>query len=343
MLRSFRRWITRHATGAAAHAAPHLSGTAIDRGTALVGRCAAYLPVVSQNVAANMRALGVYTPEAFHGYFRQLGRHFAGAMHALRHADRTPPGTIHPQVARLACERVELDRSMEKLLAAAAERQGVILVGPHVSNYLLFLARLNMEVPLTVYLRHSRDARRTELKQRWYRASGLEWIAEPRDEAGPLGRLGRMAAALGEGRVLYITPDLPRKRHDGTPVQFFEREIYLPAGPAMLAVRTWAPLFALVAEAVGDRQRLIAHGPYEPPPLGRGRDARRTAIRQHLQWFAARFEEFLVHQPAMWYLWGDKRWTRLLRGDRRYVRRLSDDEPDSTEESDATSGVAEAG
>lgn len=42
-----------------------------------------------------------------------------------------------------------------------------------------------------------------------------------------------------------------------------------------------------------------------------------------MQWFADLFAEFLHAEPAAWYLWGDKRWTRVWHGDQRYARRLT--------------------
>ena len=317
-----RRWVTARATDAAVAAAPRLTVRTVDRIEALLARCGPYCPVVARSVADNMRALDVYSVTAHRGYFAQLGAHLAGALHTLRYADATRGNGMCDALAGIVAERVELDESVGRLREAAARGKGVIIMGPHIANYLLNLARLNQDVPLTVYLRYSKDPRRRAAKQRWYQASGVGWISEPADAGGPLGRLGRLAAALRDGRTLFITPDLPQKRGDGTPVRFFQREIYLPAGPAVLAVRTGAPLFTLVARPVEQRQQLVLRGPLVAERSERGRDGRRAAIRQRVQWFATCFEQFITEQTPLWYLWGDKRWTRVLRGDPRYVRPL---------------------
>jgi lauroyl/myristoyl acyltransferase len=318
LLRALRHWVTARATDTALWAAPRLSVRGVDRIGALVARCGPHSPIIARQVAENLRAVGVYSPAAVRDYFAQLGEHFSGALHALRCASRAGPG----ELAALAAERVELDDSVARLSTVLATGRGAILVGPHINNYLLNLARLNQVCPLTVYLRHSKDAQRRAAKQRWYEASGVGWISEPLDAGRTLGRLGRMAEALRAGRVLFITPDLPQKRESGTPVQFFGREIYLPAGPALLALRSGAPLFMLTAEMHGSRQRLVLHGPFVGDSETRGRDQRQAAVRARLQWFADGLERFLVEQTPLWYLWGDKRWTRLLRGDSRYVRKL---------------------
>ncbi len=322
MLRALRRSIRTRATGAAAWVAPHLSRRAVDRVRTLLACCGPHLPVIGRIVADNMRCLGLYSRDVHRAYFAQVGEHLAGALHALRCADEARDHGPSPELARIAGERVELDESVAKLHAAAAGGRGVVIMGPHIAGYLIHLARLNGEIPLTVFLRHSRDERKRAAQQRWYRSSGVSWISESAAAGGALGRLGSMSKAVAGGGALYITPDLPRKRGDGLPVRFFGREIYLPAGPGMLAVRTGAPLLMLLARPSGAGVRLYVRGPFEAPPRARGRAARQAAIGQRLQWFATCFEEFLTAHPQLWYLWGDKRWTRVLRGDPSYAGRL---------------------
>ena len=88
-----------------------------------------------------------------------------------------------------------------------------------------------------------------------------------------------MTAALTQGRTLFITPDMPRKRDRGTPVHLFSREIYLPAGAAALAIRAQAPLFMLTARATERGQQLAVHGPFAGRPTA-GPDAERAAVQQ---------------------------------------------------------------
>jgi lauroyl/myristoyl acyltransferase len=318
-----RHWVTARATDAALLVAPRMSIQAADQIGGLLGRGGRHLPLVARLVADNMRALGVYTAAAHAAYFAQLGVHFAGALQALRCVGHRGEPQPSRELARLAAARVVLDASVFRLRGALAGGRGAIVVGPHIVNYLLNLARLNQELPLTVYLRYSTDRRRRAAKERWYQASGVGWISEAADAGGPLGRLGRMAAVLRAGRVLYITPDLPQKRDEGTAVQFFGREIYVPAGPALLALRSGAPLFMLLAEAEGSHQRLMLCGPFEDEHAADGHGERKGAVRRRLQWFAHGLERFLRAQTPLWYLWGDKRWTRVLSGDPRYVRRLT--------------------
>ena len=267
-----------------------------------------------------MRAAGVYSSATLVAYFRQIGQHFAGAMQALRCAAHPADG----ELARLAARHIELDESVDLLRTALAAGCGAVLAGPHINNYLLGLALLNAAIPVTVYLRYSKDERRRVAKQRWYHASGVEWISEPPHASGPLGRLGVMSAALRENRLIFITPDLPQKRAAGTPVHCLNREVYFPAGAALLALRARAPLFLLTAELRADRQRWQVRGPFEDG--GASADSRRAALLARLQWFATGFTDFVRSAPELWYLWGDKRWTRVFRADPRYTQPRPDED-----------------
>ena len=124
--------------------------------------------------------------------------------------------------------------------------------------------------------------------------------------------------------MVFVPPDLPRKRDEGVPVRLFGREMYLPAGAAVLAVRTGAPLFMLLARRESGRQWLVVHGPSAVEVLN-GERGERAAVRQHLQWFADLFEQFLRAQTALWYFWGDKRWTRALSGSPGYSRSVGEE------------------
>ncbi|MGD8450927.1 MAG: hypothetical protein PVJ57_03840 [Phycisphaerae bacterium] len=324
MRRALRHWLTRRATDLAVAAAPRLTAGGVECVGRALGTCGAWLPVLARQVAENMRAVGVYTPAVHHTYFAQAGRHFSGALHALRCAGRRPPAGGTEVLAALAAERITLDDAVSELCASSQGGQGVVLVGPHINDYLLHLTRLNSEMPLTVYLRYSKDASRQTAKQRWYQASGVDWISEPAGASGSLGRLGRMVNALRAGRTLFITPDLPQKRESGTAVRWCGREIYLPAGAAWLALRTGRSLYMLLAEMEGSRHRLVLRGPCPHTTGDRGGDERRDIVHRCMQWFADEFARFVQEQPALWYLWGDKRWTRLLRGDARYAQPLGE-------------------
>lgn len=322
MLRPLRKALTERVIRSVGELAPRLTPRTIECWSARLAALGPHIPIVGRQVRDNMRRAGIATPVAPRAYFRQLGQHFAGALHALHWADDGTAGDISPQLARYTANHVTLDASVTGLHEARRLNRGVILMGPHICNYLISLARLNQDIPLTIYLRHSKDPRRTALKERWYRAAGIQWIAEPADAGGALGRIRRMSAALRANRVLFITPDLPQKPAAGVAVRWLDRVIYLPAGPALLSLRSGAPLYMLTATVAGAAQRLSVTGPCPAPPPGKGSAARQHAVQQRLQWFADEFAAFLHAEPALWYLWGDKRWTRVVHHDPRYTSPL---------------------
>ncbi len=318
LLQRFRRWVTQRVRRAAVSAAPRLSRSAIERIGDVVARGGPLVPVLSRQIADNMRSAGVWSPAVLREHFRRLGEHFSGALHVQRCAGRTGGAAASAELDELIRQRFTLDESVDRLRRAAAEGRGAVLVCPHMTDYLLNIARLHRDVPITVYLRHGKDASHQEAKERWYRASGVAWVSEPAGAGGALGRMAPLAAALAEGRVVLITPDLPQKCDEGVGVRFCGRQICLPAGAALLALRSGAPLHLLTAAGEGGRQRLSVSAPYEGFSEGRGRAGRRAAVQDSMQWFACGFEQFVRTEPALWYLWGDKRWTRVFRGDPRY-------------------------
>jgi lauroyl/myristoyl acyltransferase len=296
--------------------APRLSVENIARFRGGITRVGPHCPILAKLIAANMRRADAYTAQAQREHFRLLAAHLAGALLAFRTG---PAAQADFQAA--AREVFELDDSIELLRAAAQRGRGVILMSPHFAAFTFGLPVLSAAVPLSIYFRTPKTPTRRETKERWCAVGGLRPILEPHDHARG-GRLAPLVDALRAGQVLYIPPDLPRKRGDGVAVQWLGREIHLPAGAGVLAERTGAPLFLLRAEQRGARIWLSVEEPvaaeHRPAGLSAGEHLR-AAVQRHLQWFATNFENWLHSEPALWYSWADKRWTRVLRNDPAYV------------------------
>lgn len=336
MRRELRHWFTSRVTEAALAVAPRLSDAAIGRLRRFVRAAAPRLPRLAPSIARNMATLGVYSPEVLRAHFDQVSAHLTGVVTFLHHHDarRSGPSDAYLQHVR---DVVHLDDSFAALGDLAAAGRGAVVMGPHLANFVTCLPRINMLAPLTIYMRPSRLAARHEAKIRWCRTAGMSWIIEPPEQKRrPHGRLAGMTAAVRSGRVVYITPDLVRKRGDGAAVRFFDREIYLPAGAAVLAARAAAPLFILVGESDGATWRLSLRGP-AAPTTAHDDSGVRAAVQRCMQWLADEFEQFVRRQPALWYSWADKRWTRLLRGDPDYSTLLR------TPPSDDDTSLAPAG
>ncbi len=324
-MRGIRRWVTGRVSGAAVECAPWLAAGMIDGIETALAWAGPRLPVLSRIVADNMRAVGLYTPDAHREYFRRMATHVAGWMHFFRLARAPLPGPwrgLSADLARIAADRVLLDPSVGVLREAASGRRGVIVMGMHVGDPPMCFARMSQEIPLTVLARHSKDPHRQRIKERWWRASGMGYVALPSHARQRGSRLAKMAEVLQEGRVMVITPDLARKREEGRAVRFFGREIHLPSGAAVLSVMTGAPLLLASVVPAGRAFRLTIRGPFAGTVKPGAPGWEEAAIAERLQWFADGLEAFLRAHAPLWFLWVDKRWTRVFQGDPRYVRAL---------------------
>ena len=311
-LRTGRRWLTAKAMHLARGVAPILPGRLVDLAQWWMTRTGPTWPVLSRMVAANMRSAGVYDKPLFRAYFAQAALHFSNALRIFRLAHRPDA------VADLARQQIDVDASLLHIREASKLGRGVIVAPAHVCNYLLTLARLNQEVPIRVYLRWSEDERKIEMKRAWCEATGLSVILEPASAADPTSRAAACVEALREGGVLVMTPDIAQKHGKGAPVRLLGREVYLPTGPASIAMLAGAPLVPVFGRLNGDRHVITASAPIVVESLSRAEGGRAESIRRAMQEWTDRFEQFLRTCPQAWFLWGDTRWTRVFRGDTEY-------------------------
>lgn len=309
--REVRRWLTArgmHFACATAPLVPSWTMALAERWLRLVGPT---FPVLSRMVAANMRAAGVYSPACYRAYFDQVARHLTNAWRVFQ-AARQPL-----VVAELARRQVGLDESVERIVAARSSGRGVVLLPPHVCNYLMTLPRLNQDIPLSVYLRWSEDERKLETKRQWCAASGLRVIMEP-PGADPMSRAAACVEALRSGAVLVMTPDIAQRRGQGVPVWILGRNAFLPSGPASIAMLAEVPLIPIFGRLAEGRHYICAAEPIEITMLSRAEGGRPEALRRAMQIWAEHFEAFVRNQPEAWFLWADSRWTRVFRGDPKY-------------------------
>ncbi|MBN2563861.1 MAG: hypothetical protein JXQ75_23345 [Phycisphaerae bacterium] len=348
-LRAGRRWLTAKASYGARAMAPIVPRWAIDVAEWWMRRTGPTWPVLARIVRENMRSAGVYDRDVFRDYFAQVALHLSNAMRIFRLARRDGA------VAGLAREHVDVDGSVSHIHQALERGRGAIVVPAHVCDYVLTLARLNQEVPVRVYLRWSDDEHNREMKRNWCEATGLGVILEPASAADPASRAAACVEALRGGTVLVMTPDIAQKSNKGVAVQLLGREVYLPTGPASIAMLAEAPLVPVFGRLVRGAPHLArgvrAHGSCSPPTsrlgafekhviyanepifveaLSRAEGGRRTAIRRAMQSWADRFEAFLRECPQAWFLWGDSRWRRVFLADPRYC----DAQGSSTSEQD---------
>lgn len=273
-------------------------------------------PVLAGMVKRNMLSAGVYSPRARRSYFRNAGHHLANGVRIFH--DRRRPDVIR----RIADREVKLDASISSAGDVIRVRGGGIFAPAHCTNYLISLVRLNEVIPITIYLRWSKDQRKVDLKRAWCEAAGLDVILEPRDAANPIGSAMICAEAIRTGKVLAITPDLAQKCNDGTPVTVLERTAYLPTGPASLAMLCNVPIIPIFARFHGSVQALYAETPIDVGTLARAEGGRQESVRRAMQAWTDGFSRFIRQTPQGWFLWADNRWTRVFQGDPEYTAPL---------------------
>lgn len=313
LLRNMRRRLTANAVYGACRLAPATPAFAIDVTESVLVRLGPFTPVLGRLVTDNMKAAGVYDGDVARRYFENVARHLANGLRIFRGRPRVDA------VRRIAARETLLDNSVDLAREIVRGGGGAILAPPHCCNYLISLARLREELPIAIYLRWSGDRRRIEMKRAWCRAAGLEVIIEPPNAANPTARAALCVDALREGRILAVTPDIAQRNTDGTPVRWLDRDVFLPAGPAALAMLAEVPLIPMFARYLGRRQTVYCEPPITVPPLSRDEGGRQEAVRRAMQSWADGFSRFIRHSPEGWFLWGDNRWTRVLRADPKYA------------------------
>jgi len=332
-MRALRRRITATGTSVALRWGPRVPGGVLNAIEGMTARLGPHAPVIGRMVTENMRAAGIDQPwAAARAYFRQAALHAVNAVRAFKR------GAAGPRLIEMAREQVAADASIERLKGALAGGRGALVATAHVCNYVLTLARLNLETPVCVYLRWSKNARKRELTRRWCDAAGVRVIVEPADASDPTSRAAACVEVLREGAALVITPDIAQKRGHGAAVHLMGRTGWLPVGPASIAMLAEAPMVPVFGR-VGRISAAVDRAEDGPALIGRGRpeyhliqvgeiiDVRRPSkseggrkegVRRAMQAWAEQFERFVLACPEAWFLWADSRWTRFFRGDAEY-------------------------
>src|SRR5262249_5742521 len=154
---------------------------------------------------------------------------------------------------------------------------------PHFCNYVLTAVRLSQEIPVTVYLRWSKDERKRQLKEAWCRAGGVHVILEPAHATDPSSRAAACVEAIREGRALVMTPDIVQKAGRGSCVAMLGRQVDLPTGPASIAMLAEAPLVPVFGRVRGGIHTMIVNPPLWVESLSRAEGGRSAAIRKVMQ------------------------------------------------------------
>lgn len=256
---------------------------------------------IRRRLARNMRAAGVYREGLLDAHFRRSIDQLCMIAHVVRAG-----------VRQSGClERFRFDETFLHVEQAWAAKKGVIHIAPHICGYPLYASIVSPRIPCCAYLRRNADPRKRRIDEEVTSAWEGEIVAPPAG-ASRAQRLQVAISVLRKGKMLFVTPDTPRKPHRGVPVTIFGRRAYFPSGAFVMAARTGAPVVPVFWRWAGDAYHIHYSEPFEIKRNGRVSQQIEAATKA----WAESVDSFLHEHPAMWWNWLDKRWTYILRNDR---------------------------
>jgi len=201
---------------------------------------------------------------------------------------------------------VEVD-GIENLDRALEKGRGCVAVTAHYGNWELLARRLAMRgYPVNVIARDSDDPGMTGITTRIRESAGYKVFDKDQPIIGAFRR-------LKNNEILGILPD--QNDTDGIPVDFFGRPAATATGPAVLSLRSGAPIVPAFARKLDDgRYRAVLYPQIDFEPTG---DEERD-IRELTSLLTAAIEREVRSNPSQW-LWLHDRW--------KYAREVKVDDP----------------
>lgn len=207
-----------------------------------------------------------------------------------------------PKLSPEALERTTIMEGEHNVERALARGKGLIMVAPHCGNYTIIFAptirRFNTRVLLIV--EQIRDPRVHQIMNGMRDMPGIE--IEP---LGP--NAGRaIIRALRRNQIVLLGGDRAIAENNLT-VRFFGRPTPMPSGPAMLALRTGAPLLTAFTNRLPDNRSWAM---FDPPLLIERSGSLQDDVCDVTQKIAYIMQAYIRRDPAQW-LVADSVWPNL--------------------------------
>lgn len=188
--------------------------------------------------------------------------------------------------------RVDL-RIGDDFAAARAAGKGVIFVSAHFGNMdYAGIAAARHIAPVTVVADMLQPKKLMDRLVEFRGKKGLRIVY--------LSQAPRaILQALKRNEAVGFLLDVGCKRPGGIPVTFFGRRTMFPAGPALLALRTGAPIIVGYGLVVGDRIEVYSYPPIFATSTGHKDDDARNCSQMVVQYF----EDFIRRHPEQWYIY----------------------------------------
>jgi KDO2-lipid IV(A) lauroyltransferase len=221
------------------------------------------------------------------------GRRHAWAVRGVfRHVLRNYYDTFRlPAMTDAEIREMVVLRGREHLRAALAEGRGAVLVSAHVSSVALAAQALALaERGGTVVVEPVEPPELLELMLRVRGSHGLGYRT-----LGP-GLFGALTETLRSGELVFLVADRD-VGGSGAPIEFFGRPARLPTGPALLALRTGAPIVpTYVSRRRDGRLDGVVGRPLEVHRTG----DRRADVTGITRLVTARLEYHIGSYPEQW-------------------------------------------
>ena len=266
----------------------------------LVGVTRVAIPL-RRRLAKNMRRAGIYRDGLLDDHFERAVDQLCMIGHVLR------AGASGSR----CLDRFRFDHTFCNVEQAFSAGKGLIHIAPHICGFPLYAMVVSSRIPCSVYLRRNTDPRKRRINEE-VAAAGEGDIVIPPEGASKAQRLSVAVSVLRKGKMLFVTPDTPRKPHQGVPVTIFGQRAYFPAGVFVMAARTGAPIVPVFWHWQDGTYHIRYSEPMEIARKGRIREQTEAATKA----WAHSVDVFLREHPAMWWNWLDKRWTSILRENR---------------------------
>ncbi len=205
-------------------------------------------------------------------------------------------------------ELFEFDDSIGILENAYSKGKGVITIAPHISGYPVLGGILSQKIPCVIYLRHNKDPKKMRITKEIAESGGGELVYPPKGTSKSQ-RLKVALDVLRDGKMMFITPDTPRKPYQGVEVNILGKKAHFPTGVFVMSLRTGAPVVPIWWHWDNGIYKISFTEQIE---LDRGGDLRQKTEQATQKW-ASDVDKFLREHPDMWWNWLDKRWTQIIR------------------------------
>lgn len=187
----------------------------------------------------------------------------------------------------------------EYLDEALRQKKGVICIGAHFGNFLLLALRLSlMGYPCNMIVKDADSPVMAELWHILMGGAGIRWIpARPRIKA-----VSDSLKWLRGGGILFLYAD--QHKGDGVQVDFFGHPAGTVEGPALMQLKTDAPMLCAFMLRVGRKKHKIII----TPPIAIARTGNREEdLYRITSAFTAVIEDYVRRYPEQWW-WPHKRW-----------------------------------